>query len=59
MHYYECGLHICFLKILKHGALRKSEATQVFQNQRRKSLFRQKKTFIDVKDSMDQKEIII
>ena len=58
MHYYECGLHICFLKILKHGALRKSEATQVFQNQRRKSLFRQK-NFYDVKDSMDQKEIMI
>ena len=30
----------------------------VFQNQIRKSLFRQKKNFIDVKDSTDQKEII-
>ena len=30
----------------------------VFQNQIRESLFRQKKTFIDVKDFTDQKEII-
>ena len=49
MHYYEWGLHICFLKILKHGALRKSEATQVFQNQRRKSSFRQKKLLLMLK----------
>ena len=31
----------------------------VFQNQRRKSLFRQKKKFIGFKDSIDQKENII
>ena len=27
--YYECGLYIRFLKILKHSALRKTEATEV------------------------------
>ena len=55
--YYECGIYICFLKILKNGDLRKTKVTEVlilvFQNQKRKT------SFVDFKDSMDQKENII
>ena len=53
---------VCFLKTLKHDTLRKTKATEVINfgssKPEKEKLISSKKTFIDFKDSMDQKENI-
>ena len=63
MLYYECGLYIRFLKILKHSALRKTEATEVinfgFSKPEKEKFISSKKLLLILKILWTRRKILL